>query len=141
MNVEVRLLKLTNGEDIIAQVDVTNSQLYNIDNPLLMKVHAKMTPQGVQEGLHLSRWMQPFCESTNFSIDKKHVVITTKISVGLSRYYEHSIKSFERDENKLELPAPIKPTRKELNEIALEEAMEEDIEEFNEIPLQSKSIH
>ena len=145
MNVEIKLLKLTNGEDILAQVDRTNPDLYNLDNPLLMKVHSRITPNGLQEGLHLSRWIQPFSEETNFSIEKQHVVLSTEVSAGLTRYYEYSIKSFKHDSNSIRLPVPEEPTNEELKQIeleeAMEEAMEEGIEEFNEIPLQSKLIH
>jgi len=141
MNTEIRLLKLTNGEDILAQVDITNPDLYHLDNPLLMKIQSKITPNGIQEGLHLSRWVQPFSEETNFSIEKQHVVLSTEVSAGLTRYYQYSIRSFEHDDD-IKLS---EPTNKELKQIEMEEAMEEamneGIEEFNEIPLQSKLIH
>ena len=35
MNKEIRLLKLTNGEDVIANVDTTNPKLYHLYNPLI----------------------------------------------------------------------------------------------------------
>ena len=141
MNTEVRLLKLTNGEDIIAYVDETNPEAYHLDNPLLMRVHSKMTPSGIQEGLHLSRWMQPFSESTNFSIKKHHVVLSTEVSAGLNRYYEYSIKSFEHDDSSIKLPTPTEPTDEELMELALDEAVAEDEEEFMSLEPISKAIH
>tara|TARA_B100000745_G_C20012276_1_gene343956 strand:- start:71 stop:496 length:426 start_codon:yes stop_codon:yes gene_type:complete len=141
MNTEVRLLKLTNGEDIIASVDQTNPELYNLDNPLLMRVRSKLTPNGVQEGLHLSRWIQPFSEETKFSIEKQHVVLSTEVSIGLTRYYEYSIKTFERDDSDINLPDSIEPTEKELMELALEEAVAEDEEEFMSLEPISKAIH
>ena len=88
MNKEIRLLKLTNGEDVIANVDTTNPKLYHLYNPLVMKMHSKLTSNGVQEGLHLSRWVAPFTEERSFSIEKKHIVLDTEVSIGLSRYYE-----------------------------------------------------
>ena len=141
MNVEIKLLKLTNGEDILAQVDRTNPDLYNLDNPLLMKVHSRITPNGLQEGLHLSRWIQPFSEETNFSIEKQHVVLSTEVSIGLIRYYEHSIKTFERDDSDITLPASTEPTDKELMQLALDEAVVEDEEEFMSLEPISKAIH
>ena len=106
-----------------------------------MKIQSKITPNGIQEGLHLSRWVQPFSEETNFSIEKQHVVLSTEVSAGLTRYYQYSIRSFEHDDD-IRLS---EPTNKELKQIEMEEAMEEamneGIEEFNEIPLQSKLIH
>ena len=94
MNSEIRLLKLTNGEDIIAYVNET-PESYHLDNPLVMKVHARVTSKGVQEGLHLSRWIQPFSKETNFSIMRQHVLINTEVTEGLYEYYKQvSAKSF-----------------------------------------------
>ena len=135
MNTEVRLLKLTNGEDIIAMVDGSNPELYHLDNPLLMRIHSKITERGVQEGLHLSRWVQPFSESTNFTIKRHHVVLSTEVSLGLSKYYEYSVKSFERDDEKISLPAP-SPTDMELEKILKEEE-----EEFMSLEGPSNKIH
>ena len=140
MNKEIRLLKLTNGEDVIANVDTTNPKLYHLYNPLVMKMHSKLTSNGVQEGLHLSRWVAPFTEERSFSIEKKHIVLDTEVSIGLSRYYEYSIKSFERDEDRVKLPKP-EPTAKELAEIELEEACQEGEEEFLALESPSNKIH
>ena len=134
MNTEVRLLKLTNGEDIIAYVDDTNPNLYHLDNPLLMKIHSRPTSQGMQEGLHLSRWLQPFSEETSFQLERKHVVLSTEVSFGLNKYYEYSVKSFNREDEK-------EPTDEQLMEIALEEAVAEDEEELLSLEPLSKSIH
>ena len=143
MNTEVRMFKLTNGEDIIATVDETNSELYCLDNPLLMRIHSKLTPAGMQEGLHLSRWMQPFSEATTFSIDKKHVVISTEVSIGLNKYYEYSVKSFERDGNHGMHPGLPEPTEERLAQIEVEETINEDDdeEEFLSFEPISKLIH
>tara|TARA_B100001175_G_C19425264_1_gene598269 strand:- start:642 stop:1061 length:420 start_codon:yes stop_codon:yes gene_type:complete len=139
MNTEIRLLKLTNGEDIIAEVD-ENTEKYNLDNPLLMKVHTRVTSSGVQEGLHLSRWLQPFCEYSNFAINKSHVLLSTNVSEGLSKYYEYTVKSFKREEAPLSLRESILhegPTDDELDQIEEEEfeAELEALEPFN------KTIH
>ena len=143
MNTEVRMLKLTNGEDIIAHVDETNPEAYHLDNPLLMRVHSRMTPAGMQEGLQLSRWMQPFSEATNFKIEKQHVVISTEVSAGLNRYYEYSIKSFEHDDSLDKLSASTEPTDKELMHLASDEdeIYDDEEEEFMSLEPLSKLIH
>lgn len=134
MNTEIRLLKLTNGEDIIAEVN-ENTEKYHLDNPLLMRVQSRVTDQGIQEGLHLSRWLQPFCDQTKFTIPIHHVVLSTNVSEGLSKYYSYTVKSFERNEAPLSLKESMidGPTDAELDEIEKEEL--EAIEPFN------KTIH
>lgn len=134
MNTEIRLLKLTNGEDIIAEVN-ENTEKYRIDNPLLMRVQSRVTPSGVQEGLHLSRWVQPFSDETQFTIPIQHVVLSTNVSEGLSKYYEYTVKSFEREEAPLSLREKMfeGPTDAELDKIEEEEL--EALETFN------KTIH
>ena len=142
MNTEVRLLKLTNGEDIIATVDETTPELYCLDKPLLMRIHSKLTPDGIQEGLYLRPWVQPFSEATNFKIDKKHVVISTEVSIGLNKYYEYSIKNFERDGEQNMIQKVLEPTEKQLLEIAAtEEDFEDEDEEFLSFTPTSKLIH
>ena len=141
MTTEVRMLKLTNGEDIIAYVDRTNPESYHLDNPLLMRVHSRMTPAGIQEGLHLSRWMQPFSESTNFKIEKQHVVISTEVSVGLIRYYEYSIKHFKREDSSIELPTPTEPTDEELMQLTFDDIFDEDEKELMFLEPISKLVH
>lgn len=134
MNTEIRLLKLTNGEDIIAEVN-ENTEKFLLDNPLLMRVQSRVTSEGVQEGLHLSRWVQPFSDATNFTIPRQHVVLSTNVSEGLSKYYQYTIRSFQREEAPLTLRETInaEPTDSELDEIENEEL--EALEPFN------KTIH
>ena len=146
MHTDVRLFKLTNGEDIIAQITENNSNTYSVNNPLLMKVHTRVTNDGIQEGLHLSRWLQPFCEEKNFTIEKTHVLLSQEVSIGLSRYYEYSLKSFERDEKEIQLPVANHRTVKELkgpeptnNE--LEEILKEEEQEFLDLESPSKVYH
>ena len=138
MNTEIRLLKLTNGEDVIAFVDATNPKLYHLYNPLVMKFQSKITSKGVQEGLHLSRWVAPFSEETKFSIDKKHIVLDTEVSTGLSKYYEYSVKSFERSDDLI-----TEPTDEELDEIELsaEDIISEEDEELISLESPSNKIH
>ena len=146
MQTDVRLFKLTNGEDIIAQIIENNSNTYSVNNPLLMKVHTRVTNDGIQEGLHLSRWLQPFCEEKNFTIEKTHVLLSQEVSIGLSKYYEYSLKSFERDEKEILLPVANPRTVKELkgpeptnNE--LEEILKEEEQEFLDLESPSKVYH
>ena len=132
MNSEIRLLKLTNGEDIIAYVNET-PESYHLDNPLVMKVHARVTSKGVQEGLHLSRWIQPFSKETNFSIMRQHVIINTEVTEGLHEYYKKAAKSFATEHDDYEEG----PSDEELDEIL----KQEEEESFLALESPSDKIH
>ena len=77
-DVSYTVLKLTNGDDIICEVDyerydsaATPSQrVFEIQNPLLMVATRRVEADGVREGLSLSRWVEPFTEQKYFEIEK-----------------------------------------------------------------------
>ena len=99
-NISYTVLKLANGEEIICEVDFEQyddskdllKRVYEIQNPLLMTHTREMSPQGIREGLSLSRWFQPFTEQKYFSIPATSVVVSAEASPGLARYYEYVLK-------------------------------------------------
>ena len=104
-NVSYTVLKLANGDDIICEVDFEQydvevdlpKRVYEIKDPLLM-VHTKqMSPEGIREGLNLSRWFQPFTEQKYFSIPATSVVTSAEASPGLAKYYEYVLKRISSD--------------------------------------------
>ena len=139
-DVSYTVLKLANGEDIICEVDFEEynveteltKRVYEIQNPLLI-VHTKeMSPEGMREGLSLSRWFQPFTEQKYFTIPATTVVTSAAASPGLSKYYEYVLKRIgdEYDE--------IVTNEKELDDYTNDEVYDELLEE-EESP--SKLIH
>ena len=99
-DISYTVLKLANGEEIICEVDFEQyddskdllKRVYEIQNPLLMTHTREMSPEGVREGLSLSRWFQPFTEQKYFSIPATSVVVSAEASPGLARYYEYVLK-------------------------------------------------
>ena len=138
-DVSYTVLKLTNGEDIICEVDYErydseaspSQRVFEIQNPLLMVATRKIEPDGVKEGLSLSRWVEPFTEQKYFSIPATSVITSAEASPGLVKYYEYVLKRMDHyfDEETL-------PTDEELDEIELEEN-----EEFLELESPSNKIH
>ena len=104
-NVSYTVLKLANGEDIICEVDyeqydpkVSLSQrVFEIQNPLLMVCTREERPEGMREGLSLSRWVQPFTEQKYFSIPATTVITSAEASPGLAKYYEYVLRRMEHD--------------------------------------------
>ena len=139
-DVSYTVLKLANGEDIICEVDFEQynveadlpQRIYEIQNPLLITHTKEMSPEGVREGLSLSRWFQPFTEQNYFTIPATTVVTSAAASPGLSKYYEYVLKRIgdEYDE--------IVTNEKELDDYTNDEVYDELLEE-EESP--SKLIH
>ena len=104
-DVSYTVLKLANGEDIICEVDFEQynveadlpQRIYEIQNPLLITHTKEMSPEGIREGLSLSRWFQPFTEQKYFSIPATTVVTSAAASPGLSKYYEYVMLRIDAD--------------------------------------------
>ena len=131
-NVSYTIVKLTNGEDIICELEEKSKSVYEIQNPLQIITTREMKSDGVQEGLSLGRWCHPFTEQPYFSIPVDAVVTTAKASPGLSKYYEYILKRTEQrylDYNR-------EPTDEELEEIDMEVE-----EEFLSLEGPSNKIH
>ena len=116
MNYQV--IKLSNGEDIICNVEELESGKFKVTSPLKMCTQSKITERGVIESLGLSRWVQVYSDQPYYNIEKNSVVIMTPASEGLGRYYEHVLKSMEQAEVN-------GPTDEELNSIEEEEYLDE----------------
>ena len=132
-NVSYTIVKLTNGEDIICELEEKSKNVYEIQNPLQIITTRDVQNGGVQEGLSLGRWCHPFTDQTYFSIPVDAVVTTAKASPGLSKYYEYILKRTEQryleDYNR-------EPTDEELEEIDMEVE-----EEFLSLEGPSNKIH
>ena len=138
-DVSYTVLKLTNGDDIICEVDYErydseaslSQRLFEIQNPLLMVATRRVEADGVREGLSLSRWVEPFTEQKYFSIPATSVITSAEASPGLVKYYEYVLNRMEHyfDEGSL-------PSDEDLDEIELEED-----EEFLELEGPSNKIH
>ena len=131
-NVSYTIVKLTNGEDIICELEEKSKSVYEIQNPLQIITTREVQNGGVQEGLSLGRWCHPFTDQTYFSIPVDAVVTTAKASPGLSKYYEYILK--RREERYLDYNR--EPTDEELEEIDMEVE-----EEFLSLEGPSNKIH
>ena len=132
-NVSYTIVKLTNGEDIICELEEKSKSVYEIQNPLQIITTREVENGGVKEGLSLGRWCHPFTDQTYFSIPVDAVVTTAKASPGLSKYFEYILKRTEQryleDYNR-------EPTDEELEEIDMEVE-----EEFLSLEGPSNKIH
>ena len=138
-DISYTVLKLANGEEIICEVDFEQynvkadlpQRIYEIQNPLLITHTKEMSPEGIREGLSLSRWFQPFTEQKYFSIPATTVVTSAEASPGLAKYYEYVLKRIGDDYEEIN-------HEKELDDYTNDEVYDELLEE-EESP--SKLIH
>ena len=146
-NISYTVLKLANGESIICELDYEQydptvtlpNRVFEVQNPLLMSFQKEFGPDGVREGLSLSRWLQPFTEQQYFTIPATTVITTAEASPGLIKYYEHVLKMMEHDfSEKSKKQIVERVEKKPLEEYSNDEIYDELLEE---IDTPSKSIH
>ena len=91
-----KIVKLSNGEDIVCTIE--NNELEKeckVSYPLLMQVIPQRTPKGITESLHLSKWVQPFTDSSFFKIKTNNIILVADASPDLCKYYEKEIKKMD----------------------------------------------
>ena len=60
-----------------------------------METYNRSTEKGVVESLGLSRWVQPYSDEQEFTIQRTTIVIMTPVSVGLQKYYEYVVDNMK----------------------------------------------
>lgn len=138
MNTNYQILKLTNGENIICDIKDQNENdvILEVTTPLKMDIMSHVTREGIQEGLALTRWVQPFTDEKDIAINKSAIVTMVPASLGMSKYYEYVLKNIKEmrlvDSTTEDIETP---TNEELEQIEWEED-EEMLEE-----LKPQTIH
>ena len=138
MSNNYQILKLTNGENIICDIKTQNENdvILEVTAHLKMDIMSHVTREGIQEGLALTRWVQPFTDEKEIAINKSTIVTMVPASLGMSKYYEYVLKNIKEmrlvDSTTEDIETP---TSKELEQIEWEED-EEMLEE-----LKPQTIH
>ena len=69
------IVKLSNGDNIICNVINNLEDSIEVEAPLKLESHARLTKEGIAESLSLTRWMQPFCDEKKFTLQKNSIII------------------------------------------------------------------
>ena len=135
MNTNYQIIKLSNGEDIICDIKEQNGSepSLKITSPLKMDVLTRPTEKGIQEGLSLTRWVQPFTDEKNIQINKSTIVTMVPASMGMSKYYEYVLRSLQGMKLVTSTTEDIEgePTNEDLQKIELEERIEKELRDWN----------
>ena len=140
MNTNYQILKLTNGENIICDIKDQNENdvILEVTTPLKMDIMSHVTREGIQEGLALTRWVQPFTDEKDIAINKSAIVTMVPASLGMSKYYEYVLKNIKEmrlvDSTTEDIETP---TNEELEQIEWEEEEDEEMLE----DLKPQTIH
>tara|TARA_B110000967_G_C18408986_1_gene328278 strand:- start:102 stop:521 length:420 start_codon:yes stop_codon:yes gene_type:complete len=128
-----KIIKLVNGETIIATLTSDDINEIEVQNPLLMNIIPHESEFGERESLNLCRWIEPYTEQKYFTVNKSTIVTTAIVSEGLTRYYEYFIKKLDnwKEENNPE-------SKSFVEEYTDEEIYDEILDELETV---SKSIH
>ena len=128
-----KIIKLVNGETIIATLTSDDINEIEVQNPLLMNIIPHESEFGERESLNLCRWIEPYTEQKYFTVNKSTIVTTAIVSEGLTRYYEYFIKKLDnwKEENNTE-------SKSFVEEYTDEKIYDEILDELETV---SKSIH
>ena len=138
-----QIIKLKNGEDLICNVlDNENGRL-KVTSPLKMETVNRISKRGITESLALTRWIQPYSDEDHFFIESNSIIIMTPASIGMTRYYEYVLKSYDGmvlKDAKEETVEKIKDDKQKSSKLELDDDLtESDLKDylFNE----KKTIH
>ena len=110
MKAQVKIIKLINGDDIVAVLPTgekqlpDNGPLIRLDKPLQIKYVPQMTPMGFRDYIAMIRWTN-YTSDKIVTIPKDKIMTITNASLEMSNSYGEIVKNYDgldkpkRDEN------------------------------------------
>ena len=134
---ETKILKLTNGDEIITTLSNQSDGTVTAHNPLKINAMPKISKHGLEETMALSRWVS-YGENDKCEIIKNNIVAVTTASVGIAKFYEFCVLRMKKGKDAL--LAEQEPTPEQLRR--LEEEMDEEmLDEYFDNEDTTKTIH
>ena len=96
----IKIIKLVNGDDIVAVVEFTNRQLdpknrtINIERPLQIKYVPQITSAGFKDYIALIRWTA-YTDDEQITIPKDKIMTITTANDAMSRSYQGVVDTYE----------------------------------------------
>ena len=132
---ETKILKLTNGDEIITTLSNQKDGIVTAHNPLKINAMPKISKHGLEETMALSRWVS-YGNTEKCDIIKNNIVAVATASVGISKFYEYCVTKMK---NGSETFSVREPTDEQLERLE-NELDEELIDEYDDVN-PSKTIH
>ena len=113
---ETKIIKLNNGDELVATISSTDGEFIKVENPLKINVYPRYRENGnIEEAMAFSQWIK-LSENQKYDVVKNNVIAITESSVGLTKFYEHCVKKWQDQK----LPELRQPSKKELDKIEQE---------------------
>ena len=113
---ETKIIKLNNGDELVATISSTDGEFIKVENPLKINVYPRYRENGnIEEAMAFSQWIK-LSENQKYDVVKNNVIAITESSVGLTRFYQHCVKKWQDQK----LPELRQPSKKELDKIEQE---------------------
>ena len=135
---DTKILKLTNGDEIITTLSGKNdTSVVTAHNPLKINSYPRVSKKGIEESMALSRWVS-YGENESCEIIKNNIVAVTTASVGIAKFYEFCVLRMKKGKDAL--LAEQEPTPQQLRKLE-EELDEEMLDEYFNNEDTTKTIH
>tara|TARA_B100000614_G_C14339825_1_gene408362 strand:- start:253 stop:663 length:411 start_codon:yes stop_codon:yes gene_type:complete len=135
---DTKILKLTNGDEIITTLSGKNdTSVVTAHNPLKINSYPRVSKKGIEESMALSRWVS-YGENDKCEIIKNNIVAVTTASVGIAKLYEFCVIRMKKGKDAL--LAEQEPTPQQLRKLE-EELDEEMLDEYFDDEDTTKTIH
>ena len=132
---ETKILKLTNGDEIITTLSNQSDGTVTAHNPLKINAMPKISKHGLEETMALSRWVS-YGNTEKCDIIKNNIVAVATASVGISKFYEYCVTKMKNGSETFSVREPTDEQLKRLEN----ELDEELIDEYDDVN-PSKTIH
>ena len=101
MKAQVKIIKLINGDDIVAVLPTGDKQLpdngplIRLDKPLQIKYVPQITPMGFRDYIALIRWTN-YTADKIVTIPKDKIMTITNASLEMSKRYDEIVKNYDK---------------------------------------------
>jgi hypothetical protein len=90
----IKIMKLSSGEEIISRLKEDHPRDWKIESPLKLMTVPKISDGGLEEQISLTRWIH-FAEESAVSIPKSQVLGIATATIGLTKFYEYCLKKID----------------------------------------------
>jgi len=97
---DIKLLRLTTGEDVVAEVTFTNASMTTIKKPFVLIPMAQNPSQNAESKLYFSPFI-PFAENEEFNIKEENIITVNEPKTDIRDNYLNYVGAIVPVENKI----------------------------------------